>query len=170
MRYRPRRSTRGPCSRVDIRRPMRQDVHVKERDVKRLADAVTDRRGELGLTQEEFADQCGVSLPTIQRIEARRITPRATTLAGLDRGARWKQGSARATLAGGRPTPIGGPRPLADLTRQEAMDRAAEVARAEGDEAGTDFMLKWAHEVIKAREAEDRDQSVTPGDPEISRS
>ena len=36
--------------------------------------------------------------------------------------------------------------------------------------AGDDFMFQWAHEVIKAREAEDPRASNTPSDSEISRS
>lgn len=37
--------------------------------MKRLADFVKERRKEVGLTQEEFADRCGVALTVIRKIE-----------------------------------------------------------------------------------------------------
>ncbi len=37
--------------------------------MKRLADFVKDRRKEVGLTQEEFADRSGVALTVIRKIE-----------------------------------------------------------------------------------------------------
>lgn len=149
MRYMPRRGTRGPCSRVDIRRPMRHDVHVARRDVKRLAAAVIDRRGELGLTQSEFAKRCDVSVPTIQRVEAAQIEPRAKTLARLDRGAEWESGSARRTLSGGKPTPratpvrIPPPDELVRMPIAQVLKVRERVREIEGDEAAGEWWREF---------------------------
>jgi y4mF family transcriptional regulator len=37
--------------------------------MKRLADFVKERRKETGMTQEEFADRCGVALTVVRKIE-----------------------------------------------------------------------------------------------------
>jgi y4mF family transcriptional regulator len=37
--------------------------------MKRLADFVKEKRKETGMTQEEFADRCGVALTVIRKIE-----------------------------------------------------------------------------------------------------
>lgn len=162
MRFMPRGGTRGPCTRVDSRRPMRQDKRVPKRDLERLATAVFDRRSEFGLTQEEFAAQCDLGVATIQRIEDAKITPRAKTLGQLDDGARWERGSARRTMHGGKPTPIVSPaKPLAEWTRAEAMERADELARDEGEQAGDDYMAKWAQEKKKAQEKRQTNTKVS---------
>jgi transcriptional regulator with XRE-family HTH domain len=65
-------------------------------DPKRLGTAITDRRGVLGVTQEEFAARIGMPVKTLQRIEAGKITrPRPKTLGLLDKGAEWPDGHAR---------------------------------------------------------------------------
>lgn len=52
-------------------------------------------RTRLDLTQKEFAAKCGLSHPTIQRVEGATISPRSKTYKGLDRGAEWPEGTAR---------------------------------------------------------------------------
>lgn len=37
--------------------------------MKRLSDFVKERRKETGMTQEEFADRCGVALTVVRKIE-----------------------------------------------------------------------------------------------------
>jgi putative transcriptional regulator len=44
----------------------------------RLRNALKDRRAELGLTQSELADRCGVSRKTINTVENGVFTPSAT--------------------------------------------------------------------------------------------
>jgi transcriptional regulator with XRE-family HTH domain len=72
------------------------------RDLKSLGESLRDRRGELGLTQEEFAKRAEISLKTYQRVERGEITPRVKTLGALDRAARWVPGGARGLLEDGR--------------------------------------------------------------------
>lgn len=96
---RRRRSSR-PAQRIDSRGPLRHAVRVAGRDLKSLADAVIAVRDELGLTQEEFAERGGLHPGTVQRVELMKVTPRAKTLAGLDRAAGRPSGWARAALEG----------------------------------------------------------------------
>jgi y4mF family transcriptional regulator len=37
--------------------------------MKKLSDFVKERRKETGMTQEEFADRCGVALTVVRKIE-----------------------------------------------------------------------------------------------------
>jgi transcriptional regulator with XRE-family HTH domain len=83
---------------------MRQAGRVTARDFKRLGEAVSDRRAELGISQEEFVRNVNMSVKTLQRIEAGREV-RVQTLGELNRAAKWKAGSAQAVLAGGTPEP-----------------------------------------------------------------
>ena len=57
------------------------------------------------MTQDEFAKACGLGIVTIQRVEKGTVTPRAKTFAGLDRGAQWPEGTARAVYEQGAPPP-----------------------------------------------------------------
>lgn len=101
---RQRRRQVRPCPRVDMGRPGRQTSVVPLRGLKSLADYVIARRGELGLTQEEFARGGGIHVKTLQRIERGEITPRAKTIGAIDRAAGWESGSTRAIINGGEPT------------------------------------------------------------------
>jgi len=65
-------------------------------------------RDELGLTQKEFAERAGLAEITVQRIEQAKIDPRAKTLTGIDRGAGWPAGAARAVMAGAEPPSANG--------------------------------------------------------------
>jgi len=112
MRHLPRhRRSRPPC-RVDSRRPERHTDPVSARDLERLAKSLTDRRGELSLTQEEFVRRAGtsadgkpaLSLKQLQRIEQAKVNPRPKTLGALDRAAGWTPGSARQVIEGGVPS------------------------------------------------------------------
>ena len=51
--------------------------------MKTLGEKVKDRRVDLGLTQQEVANQTGVALKTLTNIEVRGAIPRSTTLRKL---------------------------------------------------------------------------------------
>lgn len=79
-----------------------------EQGWKRLAEAVRQRRDDRGWTQLDLATRGGPSIDRIQAIEGVRTdgySPR--TLAKLERALEWRQGSVRAILAGGSPSPPG---------------------------------------------------------------
>lgn len=95
-----------PQPRLDSRGPGRHAVTVSRTDVERLAHGIIAARERLGLSQDEFAGRAGIALKTVQRIELGLVAPRARTFAGLDRGAGWAPGSARALFEHGTtPTP-----------------------------------------------------------------
>lgn len=48
--------------------------------MKTLGEKVRDRRAELGLTQQQLADEVGIALKTLTNIEVRGAMPRSTTL------------------------------------------------------------------------------------------
>lgn len=77
-------------------------------DLERFGRIVYERRMELGLTQDEVANQGGPTDTTMGKIENGDWTPgnRHTTFRKLDTGLRWRPGSARTTLDGGEPEPI----------------------------------------------------------------
>ena len=76
-------------------------------DWRRLARLVRDRRGDLGLTQEEVTAAGGPSNSTVRLIEgARRDGYRPAILRSLERALQWERGSVAAVLGGGDPTPL----------------------------------------------------------------
>ena len=78
-------------------------------DWQRLAALVSERRGDLGLTQEEVRAAGGPSTATQRLIEGghqSRYQPRI--LAALETGLKWQRGSVRRILAGGDPLPLPG--------------------------------------------------------------
>lgn len=76
-------------------------------DWQRLADEVVRRRGYLGLTRREFAEDTGFAAKTLGDIEnARRKNYGAATLARLERALRWPSGAVDAILRG-EPAPTG---------------------------------------------------------------
>jgi transcriptional regulator with XRE-family HTH domain len=56
-----------------------------------LAEALTARMRERGMTQRELAERSGVSVATIRQIQAAKTTPRARTLADLSRSLGWSE-------------------------------------------------------------------------------
>lgn len=76
-------------------------------DADRLADYVSARRRELGLTQSQVQASGGPSRNRLASIEdATGPEPSALTFQKLDTGLQWEPGSARSTLSGGTPTPL----------------------------------------------------------------
>jgi transcriptional regulator with XRE-family HTH domain len=113
-----------PVLRLDTTRPPRNTEQVASRDLKRLADAVVQRRAELGLSQEEFAERAGTGddrlpIKTLQRVELQKATPRAATLGAIDRAAGWPTGRAR-TLLDGDQAPAGTATPMAPIDKSTA--------------------------------------------------
>lgn len=75
-------------------------------DLANLAQHVRARREELDLTQLDVWNAGGPSNSTLTAIEsARPPAPSRSTLRKLDHALRWVEGSAKAALSGGSPTP-----------------------------------------------------------------
>lgn len=154
MLHEVRKRRPSPKCRVDSNRPLRHAYGVAERDLKspptpaeyarreRLADGVEGARERLQITQEELAEQSGLGIKTIQRVEWKQVKPRATTFSGLDKGCRWVPGSARLLYQEGR-TPI-------------ALDEIAESAAATGRPAG--LIDDWTDEEIERIRSATRQQ------------
>jgi hypothetical protein len=82
-------------------------VATSKDDWPRLAAAVRDRRGELGLTQEQAAAAGGPSTATMRLIEgALQDSYTPATLRKLEGALHWKRGSVRDILSGGSPAPL----------------------------------------------------------------
>jgi hypothetical protein len=104
-------------------------------DLPRLALLAKARREELGLLQQDVVDAAGshLSLPVLSMIEnARNPRPHSRTLLALDRGLRWKPGSAKEVLAGGEPVTL-----IDDVRAARTAVIAARVAaRGGGKQSG----------------------------------
>lgn len=74
----------------------------------RLGTVLRERRLELGLKQTELKQHGGPSPETVVKFEkgdvSGNVQPR--TLDGFDRALQWKQGSTKAVMDGGDPTPL----------------------------------------------------------------
>lgn len=88
---------------LDRTGPGRQTCSMAKRDFKRLGKAIEARRGELGLTQAEFADRGGIALKTVSRLENGTADPRQKTLGAVDRAAEWATGTALRITEGVEP-------------------------------------------------------------------
>lgn len=84
-----------------------------------LAEAVKDRRADLGLTHDQVLTRGGPSGVTLTKIEsARGPVPNAATLKKLDTALDWEQGSAKRLITGGEPTVL----PVDDARLQRLRD------------------------------------------------
>lgn len=118
-------------------------------DLQHLARYVADRRGELGLTQQQVQAAGGPSVATQSLIEAGTRQSIQTILAGrLEKALRWETGSVRAILAGGEPTPL--PRrsrhPDEELPTAEFPEIPESVRAEVSARTGVDYRvldLKW---------------------------
>jgi transcriptional regulator with XRE-family HTH domain len=69
-----------------------------------LAEAMDERRLELGMKWSELAERTGLSEQSLRNIRSGRSTPRELTVRRLEEALGWVRGAVRDTLAGGRPT------------------------------------------------------------------
>lgn len=77
------------------------------RDWQRLGALVSERRGDLGLTQEDVRAAGGPSTATQRLIEgAHQSRYQPVILARLEAALGWQPGSVRRILAGGEPVPV----------------------------------------------------------------
>lgn len=131
MRHNSRRPRVRVYSRVDRSRPLRQTAHVAGIELKRLAEGVITARERLRVTQEEFADLAGLSVSTVRRVEQEDLnSPRTKTFAGLDRGAGWVPGSARALFREGRePVLVKTDAKTKEEIREEVLRRLANIRK-----------------------------------------
>lgn len=135
MRYLVRHRRSRPMCRVDSTRPLIQTVGMATTGSDRLARVVSARRGDLDLTQEEFAARGGVTARTVQRVENAEPL-RRSTLSKIDRAAGWRSGSAQAVLDGGDPTMAHEP-----ATSSAAVERNATYLLAIWRVDGRDAMI-----------------------------
>ena len=76
------------------------------KDWQRLADFVSDRRADLGMTQEDVRAAGGPSTATQRLIEgALQSRYQPVILGRLETALKWERGSVRRVLAGGDPVP-----------------------------------------------------------------
>lgn len=88
-----------------------------------VAQAVIQRRGELGMTQDELAIASGVSASTVRYIEgATRAGYRWLTLAKLASALEWPAARFTELLAGAGPEDFSEPTLADDLTAQRLND------------------------------------------------
>lgn len=71
----------------------------------RLAQAVKERREELGMTQQDLSNRSGVSVPTIRAVERERSGELSTrVIRALETALGWQHGSIAAIAIGEDPT------------------------------------------------------------------
>lgn len=98
-----------PVTIANRERAFTLEIQYSRVRAQRLATAVRQRRGELGLSQEAITGvPATISLPTLKAIESGALRKyQATTLADLDRTMRWEPGTAESIFYG--PVTFGGP-------------------------------------------------------------
>jgi transcriptional regulator with XRE-family HTH domain len=73
-------------------------------DRERVARYVIDRRGGLGLTQEELADRAGLDRKTIYHLESAERWPQVKTRGALEEALGWASGDLIRIAEGGEPS------------------------------------------------------------------
>lgn len=76
---------------------------MEARDRQRIGAAFAERRGYLGLTQDEAAQRAGVGVTTWRLIEGGKAQPRPTTLAAIARALNWPPDAASRLARGETP-------------------------------------------------------------------
>jgi transcriptional regulator with XRE-family HTH domain len=117
---------------------------AKSDDVQRAGRAVAARRGELGLTQQELADDAGVDIKTVYNLESGQRWPISKNRAAIAVALRWEP-DALTVIAGGsepetRPSAVPAPPPpSADIdgaapafTRRGGIELPPEIRRGMG--------------------------------------
>lgn len=111
-------------------------------DRQRAARAVTARRGQLGLTQQELADAAGVDIKTIGNLESRGRWPIARTRARIENALGWQAGEMQ-RISETAPEPAPEPDVLAE---EFGEDNAARLRRVLGKRGETGAMVLAAIE------------------------
>ena len=142
-----------------------------EQDWQRLAKCVRDRRGDLGLTQEEVSAAGGPSTPSLRVIErGQQSRYKPASLRRLENALQWQRGSVRAILDGGEPVPVAGsaaPAPAAPPHQPAAGAAPASpllslVAAALEDELARNEADAWAETGLDRRQYADY-RGAVPG-------
>ena len=102
------------------------------RDWQRLGALVSERRGDLGLTQEDVRAAGGPSTATQRLIEGGHQSKYQPVILGrLETALKWERGSVRRILAGGDPVPVSDePAPPTPEPAPAVADDAEAVASA----------------------------------------
>lgn len=77
-----------------------------ERNRRRLASAIDDRRLELRLPWADVATRAGITRQTLRRVRRESSDITSLTKRGIEQALAWQRGSIDAVLAGGEPTPV----------------------------------------------------------------
>lgn len=111
-------------------RPMSKANRWTPDDWLRVAEAVSARRAELDISQEELASSADRGLDTVWRLEKGAFTSRRTTLRGVARALGWTPGSLEAILNGGDPelAPAVATPPPREALERELGDELIEAA------------------------------------------
>lgn len=88
-------------------------------DRERVARYVIDRRGGLGLTQEELAERAGLDRKTIYHLESAERWPQVKTRGALEEALGWASGDLMRIAEGGEP---------GDLMKAEAEAATAQAS------------------------------------------
>lgn len=169
MSTRPKDARSRPRGRYDASRPplrLRSVVHDCAAmdsagiNVRRYVRAERELRG---WNQIDLAEEAGVGRGTIQRLEdGVRLSEGKESR--IESAFGWAIGSLDVIRDGGEPVRLSesSRKPLAQWTRGEATARADEIARETGSEqAGDDFMAKWAQEKKAAQEKHQTNTKVS---------
>jgi len=104
-----------------------------EYDWTHLASAIRQRRDQIGMTQQQVAENAAVSTMTVRNLEAARAYTRLPpSLGAVERALGWEHGSAQAVLAGGEPTLVRQPGPAPDIADAPTDADASAAASLEG--------------------------------------
>lgn len=130
-------------------------------DWQRLADYVTRRRTQLGMTQGEVQAAGGPSVATMRLLEgAMQQGYRAVILGRLEEALRWRPGSVATILAGGEPTTVDRSETSRTPMDPDLLHYLALLADPDTPQADRDFMReqlrRWA-------DAVERNKRESPG-------
>jgi len=105
---------------------------AKSDEVRQVGRAVAARRGELGMTQQDLADEAGVDIKTVYNLESGGHWPIAKNRAALSVALHWEADALNVIAAGGDPshdgppvTPDGG---ISSVRMLQSASRLAEGA------------------------------------------
>lgn len=125
-----------------------------EDDWRRLADHVTTRRTQLGLTQGQVQAAGGPSVATMRLIEgAIQEGYRPNILGRLEQALGWKAGSVAAILTGGEPTEIPGQPQPAHKSEPTWEDQLARIRAIANNPDRSPGLRAWARRQVGDIEA-----------------